>query len=886
MTKPTVKSLKKEDGRWKGPWLSFLLGCLVAFAIFVPYLIVDRGMFIYVGDYISQQIPFYKYVQGFLHQGGGTWSWATDLGSSIVTSYSFYNLGSPFLWLTLLFPNSWVPYMMVPLFMLKFGAIAASANLFLSRYARTRNMVVIVSLIYAFCGFNVYNIFFNHMLDPVVLFPLMLWALDGYMYERKRGWFAVFVGLALVNSYFFFIGNVVFLLIYFCVKLAMGEYQIDLKDFGLLVLEALIGVGIGMVLALPSMLSLMGNPRTNDFATGFGVLLYGNVQQYFEILASMFLPPDPPYLPNLFTEGAIKWTSMSAFLPIVSVSGVIAYCRGRKKSPMKVILGIMLVMAMVPILNSSFYAFNASYYARWYYMPILIMAFMTLQSLEDESFDLVYSTKLTLILTAAWAIFGLIPNEKDGVQVVGVAQYSSKFWVTIITALLGVGIFYMLVKMRKKVKFAPLLLSAVMGFSVFYSVVHISLGKFPQWESDYEYMEQQYYGTQEITWPDDQFFRTDSYETYDNIGLWIDKSNLQTFNSVVTPSIMEFYPELGVKRDVSSKPERWNYALRGLLSVQYTIMPKYEQEDFEKADGEKNYQGNKGWVFDREEGGFVIYKNENFIPMGFTYDSYITMDNLDLATERDRASLLVSAIGLDDEQAEKYGYLFENGSYGTASESTDADGETKKQYNYPTVTYESYVQDVKERNQHASYDVTADSSGLVSKIQLDKESMVFYSIPYDKGFSATVNGQPVEVLKVSGGMSAVVAPAGDNEIVFTYHTPGFKLGIIIMVISILVLIAYLYLCKKASKKALENTNEEIEPAMQKIPPAKDGEPSERAVARWLKIKAKREAAAERAKEREQEVAETIGMKQEEPIKDVIEIEEVVLDETEENEEQK
>ena len=62
-------------------------------------------------------------------------------------------------------------------------------------------------------------------------------------------------------------------------------------------------------------------------ASGFGLLLYGKTQQYAAILYSLFFPPDCPYMPVIFTEGVIKWTSMTAYLPLVSMVGVLAYCR-------------------------------------------------------------------------------------------------------------------------------------------------------------------------------------------------------------------------------------------------------------------------------------------------------------------------------------------------------------------------------------------------------------------------------------------------------------------------------------------------------------------------------------------------------------------------------
>lgn len=784
-----VKTLRKEK-QMNGVLMAFLLGMLVALLIFLPFLIVDRGFFLYCGDFNSQQIPFYYYLHSFIREGAGSWSWATDLGSSAINSYSFYNLGSPFFWLSIPFPDSWMPFMMVPLLVLKFGCISAAACLWLSRYAKTRNMAVIVSLIYAFCGFNVYNIFFNHMLEPVIIFPLMLWALDGFFYDKQRGLFAVTVGLALLNSYFFFVGNVVFVILYFVVKVIFKEYIITLKELALAILEAIIGAGIGMALALPSFFNLMNNPRVDNFASGFGLIMYGKVQQYFAIIASAFLPPDSPYLPNIFTEGAIKWTSMSAYFPIVSIAGVAAFFKKRGWNAAKVLLLICFVMALVPIFNSSFYAFNSSYYARWYYMPLLIAAFATLRSLEDASIDLVFGSKVALVLTAGYVIFGLIPQQdEEGVWSMGLAQEAPKFWLTWLSAMLAVLVFFILVRYyRQRARFTALLLGAVMGFSVFYSVVHISLGKFPQWEKDSNYRSLMYEGSAQVDLPDydDEFYRIDAYGTHDNLGMWMDKSCLQTFNSVVTPSIMEFYPNVGVKRDVSSKPETDRYALRGLLSVKYTLMPAEKRTEFEN-----DATASRDWRFLKEEGGFAIYENDYFLPLGFTYDLYIGMDVLETVSENDRGEMLMRAMGLTQQQQEQYGYLFE--------------GHVGEGYN--PLGHDDYLANHSERYATSAYETSADASGFTVSIQLAEPELVFFSVPYDEGFSAYVNGVRAEVLNVSGGMMAVEAPAGENEIRFEYETPGFRAGAAISIASLAALMVYLVAILLVRTRRVQRQNE-------------------------------------------------------------------------------
>ena len=91
-----------------------LLCALTAALFFLPFYIIDGGFFHYAGDFNSQQISFYRYMNGFIKGAGypdgmagaarNTFSWATDLGSGAMNAYSFYLYGSPFFWLSLHLP--------------------------------------------------------------------------------------------------------------------------------------------------------------------------------------------------------------------------------------------------------------------------------------------------------------------------------------------------------------------------------------------------------------------------------------------------------------------------------------------------------------------------------------------------------------------------------------------------------------------------------------------------------------------------------------------------------------------------------------------------------------------------------------------------------------
>ena len=120
----TTSSLGKPRER---ALLSFLLPLAGAALLFLPFLILDKGYFIYYGDFNVQQIPFYQMAHDSVRAGNFAWNWTTDLGANFVGSYSFYLLGSPFFWLTIPFPSAAVPYLMGPLLILKFACCSAAA---------------------------------------------------------------------------------------------------------------------------------------------------------------------------------------------------------------------------------------------------------------------------------------------------------------------------------------------------------------------------------------------------------------------------------------------------------------------------------------------------------------------------------------------------------------------------------------------------------------------------------------------------------------------------------------------------------------------------------------------------------------------------------------
>ena len=777
--KPRLLTPREQDR--KKFWQAVGLCALTAAIFFLPFYILDGGFFHYAGDFNSQQISFYRYMNGFVKGAGypdsafagaphNTFSWATDLGSGVMNAYSFYLYGSPFFWLSVLLPQSWLPYMMVPLLVLKFGVAGGGAFLYLRRYVKNENYAVLGACLYALSGFAVYNVFFNHFVDVVALFPYLLWALDEAIYEDRHGLFAFWVAVNLLNNYFFFVGQVIFLCIYFVCKLTAKDFRLTGRKFGHLLWESVLGVAMGCLLLFPAVLSLLQNPRTIDLSSGWGFLTYAKVQQYLAILLSWILPPDSPYLTSVWSEGVIKWTSMTAYLPLCSLAGAMAYWRSRKADSKKRIVAVCAVCALVPVLNSAFYALNSSYYARWYYMPTLILAAMTVNALEDSEVDLDAPARGISWIMLATLVFAVVPVRDDTTETwsFGVLKNPGQFFAVLGFGLLGLMLYrYLCGVWRQDSCFAQRMTAAVLVFACVFSMVHIGIGKFGQWHTDSDLVEQDTNALLLKNALPEGDYRIDTYKIHDNIGMWLDKSCLQYFGSTAAPSILSFYPGLGVKRDVRSEPEITNYALRGLLSVEYLITTPEKRESFED-------EADEGWTYLADVDGYTLYHNDNYVPMGFTYDYYVTEATYEASIKTLRSNLLMRALVLTDDDVAQYGkYLTE------LSEDMLND-----------LHYDSYTQDCADRRAHSCSVFQMNNAGFHAEITMDKPNLVFFSVPYDDGFTAYVNGEKTDILRVDEGLMAVLCQPGASSIDFVYQADGLSASRVVTAVAIPVWVVY------------------------------------------------------------------------------------------------
>lgn len=781
---------------------TFILGLFVSAVFFIPYMIMSEGYFTFYGDFNVQQIPFYQACHQAVREGNIFWSSTTDLGANFIGSYSFYLLGSPFFWLTIPFPNSIVPYLMGPLLILKFGCASLTAYAYIRRFTRTPEAARLGGLLYAFSGFSVYNVFFNHFHEAIIVFPLLLLSMELLLTENRRLVFALTVCLCAVVNYFFFFGMVVFSIIYFAVRLCSKAIKVKFSRFLVLAFEAVLGLLLSSFILLPSVMAITGNSRITEFLTGWSAIMYGKEQIYANVLQCFFFPPDIPARPVFFPNADVKWSSLGGWLPVFSTVGIFTFFKERKNHWLKRVLGICIFMAMVPILNSAFYAFNTAYYARWFYMPILLMCLATVSLGEDSSVDWSYGYKWVLGITiAVSAVIGFFPDENDdGTYTFGIHtqdaenefMYKGRFWVACIIALAGLVILGVLLKILKTNRraFYTSATVCVCIISMIYGNVFIASGRSHSYEIKEVMIDQLIEGDVNLEGNKDSF-RIDVYDGVDNTSMYLGYQGINAFHSVVPSSIFEFYEYIGMERSVGSRPETDLFAIRPLLSVKYLLNPKCGDSFLDENTNEPLMDGFK---YVKTENDYYIYENENYIPYGFSYDYYMDYEFLDSYNEESRAQMMLKAILLDDKQIEKYKRLL-----------TDIEELESADYNPDETSVflndETFSFDCQKLAKTSSTDFRFDNKGFTATVNRDRENLVFFSILYDKGWTAEVNGRPAEIEKVNAGFMAVLVPEGMSTIRFTYTTPGLYEGVSITIFTAIIMIIYAIILLFTRKKA-------------------------------------------------------------------------------------
>lgn len=725
------------------------------------FMLQDGGAFTLREDFDFQQIPFTMALHNQIARGGLLgWCWGLDLGTSAIQGFGFYELGSPFFWTSMLFPADAFPYVVGWIYILKYVVAGVTARLLIRRFVSSEQVATLGAILYAFSGFQTANLLFYHFHDVVALFPLMLIGLERFMCNA-RDW-ACFVLAVCINAlvnYFFFVQDVIFLFLYFGFRFGPSLWQRGpsklFAALGRCLALGALGTAMAALLLVPSLIYMMGNPRTSSSTISLENLVWDPRQALFQ-LQGMLLPADA-----MFDHNAVisqQWTSTSCWLPMVGPSLCLAYLRMRlgKHDWLARLLVALLVVCVSPLLTSAFILFTGIY-QRWWYLLVLMGALASAIVLDHPmSFNVSFGTKayacvlavfVVVVLACAWLV--------DPTYLI----HGPRFALYVGTALVGCLATHILVAQKSFGTFpqSKAILATVLVLCVGTTATTIYFYRQNTYSGEMlEHVEPSAWrntldqialGTQ-LEALDPQY----RYATCDNrLTLPGDAAGTSSFNSTIANAIGRFeeFFDWG-SWNVWNLNKETIPGLSELLGGHFVVT-----SDPNGTPVVAQYQTG-------DEPAYVIERDA--CPIGFLCDTYAITDDVYQVelSKRAIALLQVPVVSPADEGAVRE----------FARPVAAADLDLQKPVNELVASAASRAVDGFWRNDH----------GFGFHASSPKPTLVYLSVPHDEGWSVFVDDAKASTVD-SAGMTLLPLPAGEHQVEFRYTTPGALLGIAISAVA-------------------------------------------------------------------------------------------------------
>ena len=761
---------------------AFSLGALLALIALAPAILPYGGQFVTRGDYIEQQLPFVLESRRLLRAGLDAFSFNTFLGAPGVGSYAFYTLGSPFVWPLALLPKAEIPFGISVMAVLKHAAAALTSFLYFRRMTKDARLALLGSVLYTFSSFTIVNTQFYHFTEVIAFFPLILYGLEIAMSDRPRpGLLALFCGLNALTNYYFMFSSALLAAMYFAFRFFSDDWKgaRSFRRVFFTVFECGIGCALAGVLLLPSLMHMLTITRTGG---GTSVLSGYAPAVLLERLRALLMPIESNVV-HAFYGDAPSWSSTACYLPVFGLTGTVVFLLMQKTQRwLKALTLALLATSAVPVLCGTFALFTNISYTRWWYGLALMLTLATLYAVKSVPARRAWLAAfvvcslavlvLTLPLLLPEGTLSLLPvcaqeviaNRKTGAYAPGSFRALS-----IALSLLGGGA--MLLLITKKLRLAPALAlvcaaacAQYAGYIAAGDSLILSGGNDPgKGVYTLNQIAEPALASLELDDPEN-FKRIDYGPMLRNYGLLRGTSSLTCFSSLRTSTVGKFVSMAGFGYDESTTvmPPDGGGAIRALLSV-----TEYHQFSEDETIPE-------GFVYDREENGFAVYTNPNAVPMGFLQTT-ATGTHHQRMNRKTVGQVLLAAAALDDKALE---------TYGSRMDRLDV-------YNIP-----AWEESAARLRDNACGSFTLTDKGFAAHISAKEPGIVVFTIPFDKGFSAALDGQETEIIPCDVSFMGVWVEPGEHEIVFTYRTRMLSLGIAMSGIAAAVLIGYVIWTKK------------------------------------------------------------------------------------------
>lgn len=699
------KGLKSKHSEAKRYYMVYTAVFAVMALIIFFVFIVNKKSFVQQGDGYTQHFKALVYFGEYLRQIAGNlfynhkliipqWSFSLGLGNDIITTMSYYVIGDPLNLLSAFVKPQHTQYLYAALIILRLYLSGIAFSFFFINRNKDCDKygTAVGALSYAFCGYALYAALKHpYFANPMIYMPLILAGVDKIL-DNKRPYLFIFaVALSALSNIYFFYMLVLITVFYVLVRLAFTykkDFKQMIKPFMVVSVSSAIAVMTASVLFIPVAKQLIFDSRISTQSTSFVLYPLG---YYRNLLTSFFE----------IKTGINYWTLL-AYSSICMISVIVLFIIKGTNKELKFFFIVASAALFIPIAGKAMNGF--SYVAnRWVFAYSLIISYITAKMwpyvVRMRKKQIIPVAVVCLCYTVLCVVLRI------GMEASAVSTYASIavcFAIMFIMLLLPDKI---TAKQHRYVKSAVAVLSVISIFSVSYSYYsNAGLGNINAFYSSKELFDS-FSCAQDTAIikaqkkdGDDGFCRYEFVDGKRNSQLYYNTHSTQYYWSLSNSSVHQLRRSMLLKEPLPQVYHNFDARteLLELLNVKYFAAPT---DDKMTAP-----YGFKKFLKDKES-GFTVYKNTNFLPLGYTYDTVMTQQYYDrLSPLQRQESLLQSALVEDTSKIP-----LENGEKTQSLTCVKADFKIKKLQKGVTAKDNSFV--VAKPNQSVYISVDGNDEG-------------------------------------------------------------------------------------------------------------------------------------------------------------------------------
>jgi len=767
--------------------------------IFIIVLFVFKDFLIFKKIYLFLDIgsdSYNMYYPDFIHSmrylktdGIPAWSFFQGMGQNVFPG----GLNNPFNLILYLFGEDLLGYGIVYVEILKIVIIGILFFLFLKLLQFSRHTCIIGGLLVSFLGYTILGSsgWYGHSTN-VVYFIFFLYSFELYYVKKKWFLFPIAVFLIVANPFRLYL-YVVFLFIYALLRI-IADKNFTPKDtivfFMKLAGIGTIGLGISAVFTSCTLFEMINSPRVAgdvkavDQLTSTPIFAFPKKLQAVTALLRLFSNDLMGTGSNFkgwcnYLEAPVFYSGLLSLLMLPQ-----AFLQSDRRK--KIVLGIFLLLWILPIIFLYFrfalYLFVGNYYKTGlslFFSIVLVM--LGLRGLENFQKSNNRNYIVLLITFVILFIILFFPFFKS-TQSIDKNMINNSVRVSLCCFLLFyAGILYFM-RFDKFVRYAKYLLLILICVELGYlsSITvnkRVTLTK-KQFTSRIGYNDYTIDAIRYLKSIDKGFYRVNkNYSSSLAQYKGINDAKVQGFYG--TPSYssfnkreyIEFLKEMGIIKKGEERETRWAIGLLGRPLLQAVAGVKY---NLSKQKIIPAFSAVYESIARFED--VTVLKNVMALPLGFTYDKYIQLNDFRTLSGLNKDIAMFNAFVTDTIYPECNNLELYRIS------------DTAKKLTWVELAK------IVEQRRHGAMEITHFSQNNIrGKVNLEKKKLLFFSIPFDSGWKAFDNGKPVDVKKVNVGFMGLILDKGQHNIELKYSIKYFKIGLLFTCISLLIYILMIFL---------------------------------------------------------------------------------------------